>query len=228
MDNESYEQLHVAPAALGDASGYLIESSTAILQMYDGEIIGVDLPAAVELDVDRDRARRAGRPRVGRPQARNARDRDHGAGAAVREHRRARQGRHPHRRVPHASVSTPEPPQSVERRREARERALALLYEAEAKGVAPAELVASLPVAPDPFAVELVTGWATPWTSSTSTSAPWPRAGRVARMPAIDRALLRVGCLRAAPLARHADGGRHQRGGRARQADSRPTTPAGS
>jgi elongation factor P len=51
MDTESYEQLNVAPAALGNASGYLIESSTAILAMYDGEIIGVDIPASVELEV---------------------------------------------------------------------------------------------------------------------------------------------------------------------------------
>ncbi len=51
MDTESYEQLHVAPAALGNASGYLTESSTAILAMYDGEIIGVDIPASVELEV---------------------------------------------------------------------------------------------------------------------------------------------------------------------------------
>jgi elongation factor P len=51
MDTESYEQLHVAPSALGSASGYLVESSTAILAMYDGEIIGVDIPASVELEV---------------------------------------------------------------------------------------------------------------------------------------------------------------------------------
>ena len=51
MDNESYDQLHVPPAALGDAADYIIEASTAILQMYDDEIVGADLPASVELDV---------------------------------------------------------------------------------------------------------------------------------------------------------------------------------
>ena len=56
------------------------------------------------------------------------------------EHRRPGQGRHPHRRVPHPRVS--DPAISVERRREARERALALLYEAEAKDVAPSEVLA--------------------------------------------------------------------------------------
>ena len=45
-----------------------------------------------------------------------------------------------------------DPAISVERRREARERALALLYEAESKGISPRDVVAALPVAPDPFA----------------------------------------------------------------------------
>ena len=51
MDTESYDQLHVAPAALGNAAGYLVESANAVLAMYDGEIIGVDIPASVELEV---------------------------------------------------------------------------------------------------------------------------------------------------------------------------------
>ena len=41
-------------------------------------------------------------------------------------------------------------------RHQARERALSLLYEAEMKGVTPSEVLASLPVAPDAFATELV------------------------------------------------------------------------
>ena len=51
MDTSSYEQLQVAPAALGDAAKYLKESDEAVLQLYNGEIVGVDLPAAVELTV---------------------------------------------------------------------------------------------------------------------------------------------------------------------------------
>ena len=51
MDNETFDQLSVAPATLGDATNYLIESSTAVLMMYRDEIIGVDLPASVELTV---------------------------------------------------------------------------------------------------------------------------------------------------------------------------------
>ncbi|MEO6988464.1 MAG: elongation factor P [Aquihabitans sp.] len=51
MDTESYEQLVVTPASLGPASDYLRETDNAVLQMYGDEIVGVDLPAAVELVV---------------------------------------------------------------------------------------------------------------------------------------------------------------------------------
>ncbi len=51
MDNTSYDQLHVAPTALGDAASYIIDGSTLVLQMFGDEIVGSDLPAAVELAV---------------------------------------------------------------------------------------------------------------------------------------------------------------------------------
>jgi elongation factor P len=51
MDNGTYEQLHVGPAALGDATKYIVDGSTVVLQFYKDEIIGTDLPAAVELTV---------------------------------------------------------------------------------------------------------------------------------------------------------------------------------
>ena len=37
--------------SLAGAAAYLKEGDSAVLQMYDGEIVGVDLPAAVELPV---------------------------------------------------------------------------------------------------------------------------------------------------------------------------------
>jgi elongation factor P len=51
MDTTSYEQLQVPPDALGAAPGYLKEGDAANVQMYNGEIVGVELPAAVELTV---------------------------------------------------------------------------------------------------------------------------------------------------------------------------------
>src|SRR5579885_845944 len=51
MDNTTYDQLQVGGEALGDATRYLKEGDSAVLQMYGSEIVGVDLPAAVELSV---------------------------------------------------------------------------------------------------------------------------------------------------------------------------------
>ena len=51
MDNESYEQIGVEAAALGDATKYIKEGDTVILPTYQGQVVGVELPAAVELTV---------------------------------------------------------------------------------------------------------------------------------------------------------------------------------
>ncbi|HEV3363636.1 MAG TPA: elongation factor P, partial [Acidimicrobiia bacterium] len=51
MDNESYEQFGVDPGALGEATKYIKEGDTVILPMYQGQVVGVELPAAVELTV---------------------------------------------------------------------------------------------------------------------------------------------------------------------------------
>jgi elongation factor P len=51
MDNGTYEQLHVGPPALGGAVNYIVDGSTMTLQFCKDEIIGTDLPAAVELEV---------------------------------------------------------------------------------------------------------------------------------------------------------------------------------
>ena len=75
----------------------------------------------------------------------------------------------------------------------ARERALELLYEADAKAVAVADVLAALPVDPDPYAVDVVTGVsenATQIDGVIARLAPdWP----VDRMPVVDRAVLRLG-----------------------------------
>jgi len=51
MDNESYDQLHVPSDSISDAVNFLKEGDTAVLPMYKDEIVGVELPAAVELVV---------------------------------------------------------------------------------------------------------------------------------------------------------------------------------
>jgi elongation factor P len=51
MDAETYEQVHVDATALGSAVDYLKEGDSAVLPTYDGTIVGVELPSAVELTV---------------------------------------------------------------------------------------------------------------------------------------------------------------------------------
>jgi elongation factor P len=51
MDNSTYDQLNVSADTLGDAANYVVEGSTAILQLFGSEIVGVDLPASVELAI---------------------------------------------------------------------------------------------------------------------------------------------------------------------------------
>ena len=52
MDNSTYDQMHVDASALGSAANFLKEGDSAVLQMYKNEIVGVDLPAAVELTIE--------------------------------------------------------------------------------------------------------------------------------------------------------------------------------
>ena len=51
MDNGTYDQMNVPESTLGDVVNYLVDSATAQIMMYGDEIIGVELPASVELDV---------------------------------------------------------------------------------------------------------------------------------------------------------------------------------
>ena len=46
MDNTSFEQMNVPRPALGKAADFLIEGSSPVLQLYKGDIVGVDMPSA--------------------------------------------------------------------------------------------------------------------------------------------------------------------------------------
>jgi elongation factor P len=51
MDNTTYDQRNVTPASLGDSASFIVDGSSVVLQLYGDEIVGVELPAAVELAV---------------------------------------------------------------------------------------------------------------------------------------------------------------------------------
>ena len=77
-------------------------------------------------------------------------------------------------------------------RHEARERALALLYEAEMKRLATAQVLEALSVAPDPFTVGLVEGVAAHEQRIDALMAAAAKGWDVERMPVLDRSILRL------------------------------------
>jgi transcription antitermination protein NusB len=79
-------------------------------------------------------------------------------------------------------------------RRESRERALALLYEAEQKQIAPpAAILDTLPLPPETFAGELVVGVSDHLEELDAIISAYSHSWPIERMPAVDRALLRLG-----------------------------------
>lgn len=77
-------------------------------------------------------------------------------------------------------------------RREARERALALLYEADAKNEDPRVVLRALPAKPDEYAAALVTGVAEDLDAIDDYLRRYARDWTIERMPVIDRTLLRM------------------------------------
>lgn len=51
MDNETYDQFSVRAAMLGDDARFLTDNIEVFVSMYDGEVLGVDLPVTVDLTV---------------------------------------------------------------------------------------------------------------------------------------------------------------------------------
>ena len=77
-------------------------------------------------------------------------------------------------------------------RREGRERALSLLYEAEAKEQSPSELLGELPLSPSPFVADLVEGVSRDREVIDDLIGRYAIDWSLERMPAIDRNLLRM------------------------------------
>ena len=51
MDNESYEQIMLTAAQIGDGVKWLKENMNLAIMLYNGEVIGVELPNSVVLRV---------------------------------------------------------------------------------------------------------------------------------------------------------------------------------
>ena len=81
---------------------------------------------------------------------------------------------------------------SVGTRREAREQVLSLLYEADAKGCAPGEVLRGQVLPPEEFVTDVVTGVADHQPEADDLIRRFSKGWSLERMPVIDRTLLRM------------------------------------
>jgi elongation factor P len=51
MDNQNYEQMSLSEEVVGDAKDYLLENQGAVVAVYEGNPIYVELPASVVLEI---------------------------------------------------------------------------------------------------------------------------------------------------------------------------------
>jgi elongation factor P len=51
MDNQNYEQMTLSEEIVGDAKDYLLENQGAVVAVYEGNPIYVELPASVVLEI---------------------------------------------------------------------------------------------------------------------------------------------------------------------------------
>ncbi|GAA0625925.1 elongation factor P [Sporichthya brevicatena] len=49
MDTQTYDQIHVPAATVGDAANFMLENQVAVVATHEGAPLYVELPAAVEL-----------------------------------------------------------------------------------------------------------------------------------------------------------------------------------
>ena len=53
MDTDTYEQPYISEAVIGDAANYLIENMEVKLTFFEGEVLDIELPTSVELEIVR-------------------------------------------------------------------------------------------------------------------------------------------------------------------------------
>jgi len=51
MDSESYEQIHIDADLLGPAGKFLKDGTTCVVQTYNGQPVGADLPVSMVLEI---------------------------------------------------------------------------------------------------------------------------------------------------------------------------------
>ena len=51
MDSDTYDQIHVSSATVGEAAKYMLENQNAVVALHEGNPLYVELPASVVLEI---------------------------------------------------------------------------------------------------------------------------------------------------------------------------------
>ena len=106
MDVQSYDQVEVPPAVVGDAKNFMLENQEAIVATNDGRVLYVELPASVELEVTYTEPGLQGDRSTGGTKPATVETGATVHGPAVHHDRRADQGGHARLVVPGSHLSS--------------------------------------------------------------------------------------------------------------------------
>ena len=100
MDGDTYDQIPVRPETVGDAAKYLLENQDVIVARHEGNVLFIELPASVILEITYTEPGLQGDRSTGGTKPATRRDGRRGRRAAVPRDRHQDQGRHPRRVLP--------------------------------------------------------------------------------------------------------------------------------
>ena len=87
MDNQSFDQIHVPAATVGEARNFMLESQNAVVATHEGNPLFVELPASVELEITYTEPGMQGDRSTGGTKPATLGDRVRGTGAAFHHSR---------------------------------------------------------------------------------------------------------------------------------------------
>ena len=198
MDGDTYDQVPVPAETVGDAANYLLDNAEVAIAVHDGTPLYIELPTSVELVISHTDPGLQGDRSTGGTKPATLE-----TGAEIQvplfvTHRREGQGRHPRRPVPRPRQQlTGRRTPTVAARSKARKRALDVLYESDVRGIDALTTLAERVALADPpvndYTIELVEGVAAHRRSIDEILTEYAEGWTVARMPEVDRAVLRLG-----------------------------------
>jgi elongation factor P len=201
MDTSTYDQIEVTPDIVGDAKNFLLENQDAIVATNDGRVLYIELPASVELTIEYTEPGLQGdRSTGGTKPARLETGHEISVPLFITTGEKIRS-------TPGTAATWVASPSDGQRDRQrlmaarskARKRALDILFECEVRGTPLGETLDERVVAGEPpvneYTVRLIRGIVDHQARIDELIATYSQGWSLARMPAVDRNVLRLGVL---------------------------------